>query len=65
MGFNPTRPQQEAGMRIDPPPSEPMAKGLTPVATDAADPALEPPEVSSVFHGFRVAGKMGLCPTPL
>ncbi|MEI2821121.1 MAG: hypothetical protein V9E81_13305 [Marmoricola sp.] len=45
VGFMPTRPQQEAGMRIDPPPSLACAMGTTPAATNAAAPAEEAPEV--------------------
>src|ERR1700682_1968500 len=41
--FNPKRPQCEAGMRIEPPPSVPWARGKTPAATHAAEPPLEPP----------------------
>ncbi len=47
-------------MRMDPPPSLPMAKGPMPAATAAPEPALDPPEVRSVFQGFRVAGKIML-----
>ena len=53
VGFMPTRPQQEAGIRIEPPPSFACAIGTTPAATKAADPALEAPEVWSGFHGLR------------
>src|SRR5688572_24942720 len=41
-------------MRIDPPPSPPVATGTTPAATAADDPPLEPPGVRARFHGFRV-----------
>ena len=41
------------------------ANGETPVTTDAHEPALDPPGVRSVFHGFLVVSKTGLCPTPL
>ena len=43
-------------MRIDPPPSDPGAKGSIPDATAAAAPPLEPPAPSEGFHGFRVGG---------
>ena len=33
MDFNPNTPQNEAGMRIEPPPSAPMATGTSPAAT--------------------------------
>ena len=61
----PYSPQSAEGMRIDPPPSEPIANGATPAATEAPEPALEPPDVMSRFQGLRVAGKTGLWPTPL
>ena len=52
-------------MRTEPPPSLPTARGPTPAATAAPEPALEPPGVRSGFHGLRVAGNTGLWPTPL
>ncbi len=48
----PNRPQQEAGIRIDPPPSPAEAIGTMPAATAAADPPLDPPGEQSVFQGF-------------
>ena len=42
-GLSPTRPQHEAGIRIDPPPSLAWAIGTTPAATNAAEPPEEPP----------------------
>ena len=53
-GLSPKSPQQAAGMRIDPPPSEPSATGASPAATAAAEPPLEPPQVRSARHGLRV-----------
>src|SRR5205085_5388159 len=50
----PTRPQQAAGIRIDPPPSAAVAAGTIPAATAAADPPEEPPGVRVVSHGLRV-----------
>ena len=58
--FNPYRPHNAAGIRTEPPPSLPMANGPIPDATAAAEPALDPPEVRSVFHGLRVSGKIML-----
>jgi len=37
------RPQWEAGIRIEPPPSVPWASGRMPAATAAAEPPLDPP----------------------
>ena len=52
--FNPTSPQHEAGMRMEPPPSLACANGTMPAATAAAEPPLDPPGEWSVFHGLRV-----------
>ncbi len=54
LGLRPTRPHSAAGMRIDPPPSLPWARGTIPAATAAADPPEDPPEEWSRFHGLRV-----------
>lgn len=40
----PTTPDKEAGVRIDPPPSKPIATGVIPSATATAEPDEEPPE---------------------
>ena len=45
LGLWPTRPQHEAGMRIDPPPSLAWATGNMPEATADAAPPLDPPGV--------------------
>jgi hypothetical protein len=45
-------PQQEAGMRIEPPPSLPWANGTMPEATAAAEPPDEPPVVRVGSQGF-------------
>jgi hypothetical protein len=52
-GFRPTSPVAAAGIRIDPPPSEPGATGSRPVATAAAAPPLEPPAPRSRSYGVR------------
>src|SRR5258705_8100837 len=41
-------------MRIEPPPSPPVASATTPAATNAAEPPLEPPGVRDVSQGLRV-----------
>jgi hypothetical protein len=38
--------------------------GTAPAATVAAEPALEPPELRSVFQGFRVMPVSGEMPVP-
>ena len=42
-GLNPATPQNEAGMRIDPPVSLPTAQSHMPAATATAEPPDEPP----------------------
>src|SRR5260370_22156665 len=54
-GFRPTAPQQLAGMRTEPPPSEPWAKAHSPAATAAAPPPLDPPAEWPRCHGLSVA----------
>src|SRR6201988_1794545 len=54
VGFRPNRPQAEAGMRIEPPPSLACATGTMRAATAAAAPPEEPPEECAVFQGLRV-----------
>src|SRR5258707_13689903 len=54
-GLIPTSPVNEQGFRIEPPPSVPIAIGVTPAATEATAPPLEPPAVSVRFQGWRGA----------
>src|SRR5262245_51169665 len=56
VGFNPTTPHADAGIRIDPPVSVPMDAHPMPAATAAPEPPLEPP-------GDRL-GSCGLCTGP-
>ena len=49
-------------MRIDPPPSLPMASGHRPAATAAAAPELEPPEFRDRSQGLRVTPNRLLMP---
>ena len=42
-GLKPTTPLNEAGMRIEPPMSEPLARVAVPAARAAPDPPLLPP----------------------
>ena len=53
-GLNPTTPQNDAGIRIDPPMSEPVASVVVPAASDAPEPPLEPPGEKAVCQGLRV-----------
>ena len=59
------KPVSEPGMRTEPPPSVPSANGVTPAATLAAAPALEPPGVFDRSQGLRVMPVSGLSPTAL
>ena len=54
VGLSPTSPQHDAGMRIEPPPSFACATGTMPLATAAADPPDDPPDVCPRFHGLCV-----------
>ena len=45
VAFSPTSPQNDAGMRVEPPPSDDMLMGVIPAATAAAEPPDEPPGV--------------------
>src|SRR5207247_10328434 len=56
----PTTPQNAAGIRSEPPRSEPWARGPRPVASATAAPPLDPPHVSAGFHGLRVGPKTAL-----
>src|SRR5688500_11682300 len=64
-GLCPKMPVNDAGMRIEPPPSVPTASGASPAATAADAPPLEPPGVRSRFHGLRVTPKTRLCVAPI
>ena len=43
LGLRPIRPFQEAGIRMEPPASLPVAVGVMPAAVAAPEPPLEPP----------------------
>src|SRR6478752_943390 len=51
-GFNPTMPQQAAGILIEPPVSVPTVPRHMPLATAAAEPPLEPPGERDGSCGF-------------
>src|SRR5436190_13032587 len=54
-GRKPTTPQKAAGLRTDPPVSEPVASGTMPVASATADPPEEPAADRSGSNGLPVA----------
>src|SRR3954470_13537584 len=60
LGFKPSTPQKLAGMRTEPPISEPSANGTQPVATATPEPPEEPPAQRSGFQGLRVMPQSGL-----
>src|ERR1700722_1719452 len=49
-------PQQEAGLRTEPPVSVPNASGKNPALTPAPEPDEEPPGWWPGFHGLRAGG---------
>ena len=53
LGLWPTRPQNAAGMRIEPPPSLAWATATIPLATAAAEPPLDPPADRLGSQGLR------------
>src|SRR5512145_1671567 len=59
-GLRPTPPHQEAGMRIEPPMSEPWAMGTMPAITAAMPPPVEPPADQPCFQGLEVLPNMAL-----
>src|SRR2546429_7292090 len=63
-GLSPKIPHPAAGLRIEPPPSVPMARGARPAATAAPAPPDEPPGVWPRLHGFRVTPNRRLSVTP-
>ena len=60
VGFIPTRPQHDAGIRMEPPPSLAWATGTIPAATAAAEPPLEPPDERFVAQLYHDAGVLQL-----
>src|SRR5438128_1641867 len=64
-GLSPKIPHHAAGLRIDPPPSVPIASGANPAATAAPAPPDEPPGVRPASHGFRVTPNRRLSVMPI
>src|SRR3981081_3189970 len=60
LGRMPTMPQKLAGLRSEPPISEPWASHALPVASATAAPPDEPAAERAVFHGFSVAPNTSL-----
>ena len=59
-GRKPTTPQNAAGLRSDPPVSEPVQTGSMSVASATAEPPDEPPAFSIGLNGLPVAPHTGL-----
>src|SRR5262245_40966724 len=57
VGLSPTTPQQLAGWRMEPPVSDPRARGARRAATAAALPPEEPPGMRPGSQGLRVVKK--------
>src|SRR3954447_15497581 len=60
LGRMPTMPQKLAGLRSDPPMSEPWASQAMPVASATAAPPEEPAADRETSHGLRVAPNTSL-----
>ena len=60
LGRNPTMPQKLAGLRSEPPMSEPCASHAVPVASATAAPPDEPAAERDVSQGLRVAPNTSL-----
>ena len=56
VGLRPNNPQHEAGILMEPPPSEPCANGTSPAATAAAAPPDEPPAMRVRSQGVTAGG---------
>ena len=59
-GRKPTTPHMAAGMRSEPPVSEPVQTGSMSVASATAEPPDEPPGLSMGLNGLPVAPHTGL-----
>jgi len=60
LGRMPTMEQKLAGLRSEPPVSEPCASHAVPDASAAADPPEDPATLRSWFHGFSVVPSTSL-----
>ena len=60
LGFMPDRPQQALGMRMEPPPSDPVASGTMPAASAAADPPDDPPGPLDVVERVQRGAEDGV-----
>src|SRR5262249_41234167 len=61
-GFQAVTPQACAGIRSEPPVSDPSAATTAPPATAAADPDDEPPDMKARSHGLHTRPRVALKP---
>ena len=61
----PDRPQQALGIRMEPPPSDPVASGTIPAASAAELPPDDPPGPLDVSNGFNDGPKMAFDVFPI
>ncbi len=61
VGRSALTPQNDAGLRSEPPVSVPSAASTIPAATATAEPPLEPPGMRSRSHGLRQAPHAWFC----
>ena len=64
MGLRPRTPDHEAGRRIEPPWSPPIATSAWPVASTTALPLEEPPGLCAGLCGLRTGPWLQVCPAP-
>src|SRR5208282_411871 len=62
VGRRPVTPQRVEGEEMDPKVSEPIANATHPAATALAEPAEDPLDPCSMFHGLRVRPPNHLSP---
>src|SRR5262249_28995333 len=62
VGFQALTPQACAGMRSEPPVSDPSAAATDPLATAAAEPDEDPPEIKGGFHGLHTRPRAAFHP---
>ena len=64
MGLRPRTPDHDAGRRIEPPWSPPIATSAWPVASTTALPLEEPPGLCAGLCGLRTGPWLQVCPAP-
>jgi len=64
VGLSPRTPDHEAGRRIEPPWSPPIATSAWPVASTTALPLEEPPGLCAGLCGLRTGPWLQVCPAP-